>query len=84
MNSVEDWKIEVMDGAPFKNDTVLVMEQPGNSQLSALSSSNKHKCFSSLSHKSSLGYTVIGYGIVLENDRSDEAKHFCIVAWKRR
>jgi len=84
MRSTEDWKVEVMDGAPYENEAVLVMEQPGNSEKTALSSTNKNRCFSSLSHKSSLGYTVIGYGIVLENDRSDETKHISTVVWRRK
>ncbi len=78
------WKIEVMkSGITFVFDTALVMQQPGNNELVATSSSQKHRCFTDLASKSGQGYTVIGNGIVLESDRSDETKHLVTVAWKR-
>lgn len=83
MITKNDWRIDIMDGAPRLNETVVVMEQPGNKELSALDSSREHRLFTELSEKSAQGYTIIGSGITLRTDRSDETKWYSVVAWKR-
>jgi len=82
MDDVKEWEVKVMDGAAPIFDTVLVMAQPDNNELRIVSESPKYRCFTALSGLSSLGYTVVGHGIVLSNDRSDDTKHKSLVVWK--
>jgi len=82
MDDVNEWEVKVMDGAASIFDTVLVMAKPDNKELKITSESSEHRCFTALSGLSSLGYTVVGHGIVLSNDRSDDTKHKSLVVWK--